>query len=74
MKLWLKIYKLEILKKLPDPVYFNIEEENSVFKETDLENIYELLDKAKEERISFVKEINTKREFKNPEYLQVRKI
>jgi predicted CopG family antitoxin len=36
-----------------------------------MDNIYELLDKLKEEEKSFVKEINTKREFKNPEYLHV---
>jgi len=53
-------------------MYFNTAEENSVFKEEDLEKIYELLDKTKEQGISFVKEINTKREFKNPEYLHVR--
>lgn len=53
-------------------MYFNVQDENSVFKETDLDNIYDLLEKSKDEGISFVKEINTKREFKNPEYLQVR--
>jgi len=60
------------LKKLPDPIYFNIEESNSVFKESDLDNIFELIDQKKAGK-SFVKDINSKREFKNPEYLQVLK-
>ncbi len=61
---------METLKKLPDPVYFNLEDKESFFKDADLDNIYDLLDQAKNGK-SFVKDIHNKREFKNPEYLQV---
>lgn len=62
--------QLEILKTLPDSIYFNINDPTSNFKEEDLEKIYELIEDAGNGK-SFLKEINNKNEFKNPEYLQV---
>ncbi len=63
-------FQLEILKTLPDSIYFDINDPNSIFKEEDLEKIYELIDNSRNGK-SFIKEINDKSEFKNPEYLQV---
>jgi len=55
---------------LPDSIYFDTKDPNSIFKEEDLDKLYELIDNSRNGK-SFIKEINEKSEFKNPEYLQV---
>ena len=60
---------MQILKKIPDP-FEPSEKDESNISESDIEKIQLLIENAKQGK-SFIESLKSKREFNNPENLQV---
>ena len=60
---------MEILKKLPD-AYESPENDPSIMSENDLQRLQNIISTVKQGK-SFIEHLQTKREFNNPENIQV---